>query len=88
MTLFLSAEVTPEGEGVGDFMVSDQNLEKKFGQSLVFVNSTLLENGGSIKCASSASLIQEALYVISCDYEDKTDWGREVSNNEHINIFI
>nr|AAK49454.1 cellulose synthase catalytic subunit [Nicotiana alata] len=53
-------------------------LEKKFGQSPVFVASTLLEDGGIPPGATSASLLKEAIHVISCGYEDKTEWGREV----------
>ncbi|KAG5573209.1 hypothetical protein H5410_062975 [Solanum commersonii] len=53
-------------------------LEKKFGQSPVFVVSTLLEDGGVPPGASSASLLKEAIHVISCGYEDKTEWGKEV----------
>ncbi|XP_006364140.1 cellulose synthase A catalytic subunit 2 [UDP-forming] [Solanum tuberosum] len=53
-------------------------LEKKFGQSPVFVASTLLEDGGVPPGASSASLLKEAIHVISCGYEDKTEWGKEV----------
>ncbi|KAH0736447.1 hypothetical protein KY285_012154 [Solanum tuberosum] len=53
-------------------------LEKKFGQSPVFVASTLLEDGGIPPGASSASLLKEAIHVISCGYEDKTEWGKEV----------
>ncbi|KAL8466873.1 hypothetical protein ACS0TY_035805 [Phlomoides rotata] len=53
-------------------------LEKKFGQSPVFVASTLLEDGGVPQGASSASLLKEAIHVISCGYEDKTEWGKEV----------
>jgi cellulose synthase A len=30
------------------------------------------------KGASSASLLKEAIHVISCGYEDKTEWGKEV----------
>nr|GMD85150.1 cellulose synthase A catalytic subunit 2 [UDP-forming]-like [Ipomoea batatas] len=52
-------------------------LEKKFGQSPVFVASTL-ENGGIPPGATSASLLKEAIHVISCGYEDKTEWGKEV----------
>ncbi|XP_010255732.1 PREDICTED: probable cellulose synthase A catalytic subunit 5 [UDP-forming] isoform X2 [Nelumbo nucifera] len=59
-------------------VTSEQKLEKKFGQSPVFVASTLLEDGGSLKSASPASLLKEAIHVISCGYEDKTDWGKEV----------
>lgn len=59
-------------------LMSEQKLEKKFGQSPVFVASTLLEDGGALKSASPASLLKEAIHVISCGYEDKTDWGKEV----------
>lgn len=54
-------------------------LEKKFGQSPVFVASTNLEDGGVPPDASPASLLKEAIQVISCGYEDKTEWGKEVS---------
>ncbi|KAJ6413488.1 hypothetical protein OIU84_006313 [Salix udensis] len=57
---------------------SQMKLEKKFGQSPVFVVSTLLENGGVPRDASPASLLREAIQVISCGYEDKTEWGKEV----------
>uniref|UniRef100_A0A2P2MR49 cellulose synthase (UDP-forming) n=1 Tax=Rhizophora mucronata TaxID=61149 RepID=A0A2P2MR49_RHIMU len=57
---------------------SQANLEKKFGQSPVFVASTLMENGGVPRGASPASLLREAIQVISCGYEDKTEWGKEV----------
>ncbi|KAH9612220.1 hypothetical protein KSS87_014507 [Heliosperma pusillum] len=53
-------------------------LEKKFGQSPVFVTSTLMEEGGLTHGVSEASLLREAIHVISCGYEDKTEWGKEV----------
>ncbi|XP_057417590.1 cellulose synthase A catalytic subunit 6 [UDP-forming]-like [Lotus japonicus] len=53
-------------------------LEKRFGQSPVFVASTNLEDGGIPPDASPASLLKEAIQVISCGYEDKTEWGKEV----------
>ncbi|KAJ0939903.1 putative cellulose synthase (UDP-forming) [Helianthus annuus] len=53
-------------------------IEKKLGQSPVFVASTFLEEGGVLPGASSASLLKEAIHVISCGYEDKTEWGKEV----------
>ncbi|PNY10849.1 cellulose synthase A catalytic subunit 6 [Trifolium pratense] len=53
-------------------------LEKRFGQSPVFVASTLLDDGGIPQGVSPASLLKEAIQVISCGYEDKTDWGKEV----------
>ncbi|KAI4310388.1 hypothetical protein MLD38_035370 [Melastoma candidum] len=57
---------------------AQMKLEKKFGQSPVFVASTLLEDGGIPLDASPASLLKEAIQVISCGYEDKTEWGKEV----------
>jgi cellulose synthase A len=59
-------------------------LEKKFGQSPVFLASTLMEDGGVPRGASSASLLKEAVHVISCGYEDKTEWGKEVWCNRFI----
>ncbi|KAK9069683.1 hypothetical protein SSX86_011587 [Deinandra increscens subsp. villosa] len=53
-------------------------IEKKFGQSPVFIASTLVEAGGVLPGAPSASLLKEAIHVISCGYEDKTEWGKEV----------
>ena len=60
--------------------MSTKNFEKKFGQSPVFIASTLLENGGVHHSASPGSLLKEAIHVISCGYEDKTEWGKEVSH--------
>nr|AFS95066.1 cellulose synthase [Rosa hybrid cultivar] len=59
-------------------LMPEHKLEKKFGQSPVFVASTLLEDGGSLKSTSPASLLKEVIHVISCGYEDKTEWGKEV----------
>ncbi|KAF4371645.1 hypothetical protein CsatB_023614 [Cannabis sativa] len=58
--------------------MSQVTLEKKFGQSPVFIASAILENGGVPQNVSPASLLKEALQVISCGYEDKTEWGKEV----------
>ncbi|KAH7520772.1 cellulose synthase A catalytic subunit 2 [UDP-forming] [Ziziphus jujuba] len=58
--------------------VSLIKLQKKFGQSQVFITSALKEDGGVPEVASPAYLLQEAIQVISCGYEDKTDWGKEV----------
>ncbi|XP_076889672.1 cellulose synthase A catalytic subunit 5 [UDP-forming]-like [Bidens hawaiensis] len=59
-------------------LVPQIKSEKKFGQSPVFVGSTFLEDGGVLPGTSSASLLKEAIHVISCGYEDKTEWGKEV----------
>ncbi|GLT44054.1 hypothetical protein SLA2020_179720 [Shorea laevis] len=68
-------------EGVSaekSFETMQMKLEKKFGQSPVFVASSLLEDGGVPQNATPASLLREAIQVISCGYEDKTEWGKEV----------
>jgi hypothetical protein len=59
-------------------MMSLKDFEKRFGQSPVFVASTLLENGGVPQSASPSALLKEAIHVISCGYEDKSEWGKEV----------
>ena len=61
-------------------LVPRQKLEKKFGQSPWFVASTLQENGGRVKGLDPSTLLDEAMHVISCGYEDKTEWGKEVSS--------
>ena len=62
--------------------MSQVKLEKKFGQSPVFVASTLVEGGGVPNDASPALLLKEAIQVISCGYEDKTEWGKEVRESQ------
>ncbi|KAF9594915.1 hypothetical protein IFM89_035479 [Coptis chinensis] len=51
-------------------------MEKRFGRSS-FCSSTLMEHGGVPQSASPETLFKEAIHVISCGYEDKSDWGRE-----------
>lgn len=58
--------------------MSLKSLEKRFGQSPVFISSALIEDGGLPKGTDAQLLIKEAIHVISCDYEEKTEWGREV----------
>ncbi|KAJ0111912.1 hypothetical protein Patl1_01723 [Pistacia atlantica] len=43
-----------------------------------FTASTLKEDGGLPEGTGSASLIKEAIHVISCGYEEKTEWGKEI----------
>jgi cellulose synthase A len=76
MTFFAMFSAGAETQKAG--IVNQVKLEKKFGQSSVFVASTLLENGGTLRSASPASLLKEAIHVIGCGYEDKTDWGKEI----------
>ncbi|VVB13296.1 unnamed protein product [Arabis nemorensis] len=70
-----------EGAGFDDekaLLMSQMSLEKRFGQSAVFVASTLMENGGVPPSATPENLLKEAIHVISCGYEDKSDWGMEI----------
>lgn len=60
-------------------LISQTSFEKTFGLSSVFIESTLMENGGVPDSANSSTLIQEAIHVISCGYEEKTAWGKEVT---------
>lgn len=68
-----------EGAGLDEeksLMMSRVDLEKRFGLSTVFVESTLMENGGVPSFADPDTLLQEAIHVISCGYEDKSEWGK------------
>ena len=59
--------------------MSQKSLEKRFGQSPVFIAATFMEQGGIPPSTNPATLLKEAIHVISCGYEDKTEWGKEVS---------
>lgn len=59
-------------------LMSQKNFEKRFGQSPVFITSTLMEEGGLPQGTNTTALIKEAIHVISCGYEEKTEWGKEV----------
>ncbi|CAI9107563.1 OLC1v1006946C1 [Oldenlandia corymbosa var. corymbosa] len=59
-------------------LMSQKNFEKRFGQSPVFIASTLMEEGGLPEGTNPTSLIKEAIHVISCGYEEKTEWGKEI----------
>ncbi|KAG6543884.1 hypothetical protein Mapa_014724 [Marchantia paleacea] len=68
-------------EGLDDeksSLMSMKNFEKRYGQSPVLIASTLLENGGVPHSANAGSLLKEAIHVISCGYEDKSEWGKEI----------
>lgn len=62
-------------------LISQMSFEKTFGLSSVFIESTLMENGGVAESANPSMLIKEAIHVISCGYEEKTEWGKEVAYN-------
>ena len=77
----VTCSISKLGAGFDDeksLLMSQMSLEKRFGQSAVFVASTLMENGGVPQSADPDNLLKEAIHVISCGYEDKTDWGSEV----------
>ena len=59
-------------------LISQMSFEKTFGLSSVFIESTLMENGGVPESVNPAALINEAIHVIGCGYEEKTAWGKEV----------
>nr|XP_010934249.1 cellulose synthase A catalytic subunit 7 [UDP-forming] [Elaeis guineensis] len=59
-------------------LMSQKSFEKRFGQSPVFIASTLMEDGGLPQGVNSNGLIKEAIHVISCGYEEKTEWGKEI----------
>jgi len=59
-------------------LISQMSFEKSFGLSSVFIESTLMENGGVPESANPSTLIKEAIHVISCGYEEKTEWGKEI----------
>eukprot|EP00850_Spirogloea_muscicola_P016808 SM000139S00125 [mRNA] locus=s139:206993:213164:- [translate_table: standard] len=66
------------GDGETDSLMTMRRFEKRFGQSPVFVLSTFKEEGGSVGAGNPSSILKEAIHVISCGYEEKTDWGKEV----------
>ncbi|KAK6917714.1 Cellulose synthase [Dillenia turbinata] len=59
-------------------LISQMSFEKTFGLSSVFIESTLMERGGVPDSANPSTLIKEAIHVISCGYEEKTEWGKEI----------
>ncbi|KAF0903445.1 hypothetical protein E2562_027868 [Oryza meyeriana var. granulata] len=59
-------------------------LERHFGQSPAFIASAFEEQGrrgdgdGSLDAAVAGSLLKEAIHVVSCAYEQRTRWGKEI----------
>ncbi|KAH0463657.1 hypothetical protein IEQ34_008239 [Dendrobium chrysotoxum] len=71
------------GIGIGvdedkQMLMSQMNFDKRFGQSVAFVTSTLMEQGGVPPSSSPAALLKEATQVISYGHEDKTEWRTEL----------
>ncbi|KAF4372386.1 hypothetical protein CsatB_012907 [Cannabis sativa] len=67
-----------DDEGHRALLMSQKSLEKRFGQSPVFIAATFMEQGGIPPSTNLATLLKEAIHVISCGYEDKTEWGKEI----------
>lgn len=67
-------------------LMSQKGLEKRFGQSAVFIAATFMEQGGIPPTTNPATLLKEAIHVISCGYEDKSEWGKEVV--EIVNSYV
>ncbi|XP_010541595.1 PREDICTED: cellulose synthase A catalytic subunit 1 [UDP-forming]-like [Tarenaya hassleriana] len=81
LPVFSAEDMEEMGEGYEDespFLMSQKRLEKRFGQSSVLVAATFMEKGGIPPSTNPATLLKEAIHVISCGYEDKTEWGKEI----------
>ncbi|XAR66591.1 Cellulose synthase (UDP-forming) [Bertholletia excelsa] len=76
--IFNLREIDNYDEYERSMLISQMSFEKTFGQSSVFIESTLMENGGVPDSANPSLLIKEAIHVISCGYEEKTAWGKEI----------
>lgn len=56
-------------------------LERHFGHSPAFIASAFASGGGgdlSTAAADASSLLREAIHVVSCAYEERTRWGKDV----------
>lgn len=77
-----NAEDVEEGldgyEEERSFLMTQKSLEKRFGHSPIFIASTFMEQGGIPPSTNPALLLKEAIHVISCGYEDKSEWGKEI----------
>ncbi|XP_062094389.1 cellulose synthase A catalytic subunit 8 [UDP-forming]-like [Humulus lupulus] len=76
--IFNLKEIDNYDEQERSMLISQMSFEKTFGLSSVFIESTLMENGGVPDSVNPSTLIKEAIHVISCGYEEKTEWGREI----------
>nr|UOF76307.1 IRREGULAR XYLEM 1 [Lupinus luteus] len=76
--IFNLREIDNYDEYERSMLISQMSFEKTFGLSTVFIESTLMENGGVPESANPSMLIKEAIHVISCAYEEKTEWGKEI----------
>ncbi|MQL90444.1 hypothetical protein Taro_023026 [Colocasia esculenta] len=75
--IFNLREIDNYDEYERSLLISQMSFEKTFGLSPVFIESTIMETGG-VQSADPSTLIKEAIHVISCGYEEKTEWGKEI----------
>ncbi|GAA0150060.1 DNA-binding transcription factor [Lithospermum erythrorhizon] len=76
--IFNLKEIESYDEYERSLLISQMSFEKTFGLSTVFIESTLMENGGLPDSSNPSTVIKEAIHVISCGYEEKTAWGKEI----------
>nr|AAD03417.1 secondary xylem cellulose synthase [Populus tremuloides]AAY21910.1 cellulose synthase [Populus tomentosa] len=76
--IFNLTEIDNYDEHERSMLISQLSFEKTFGLSSVFIESTLMENGGVPESANSPPFIKEAIQVIGCGYEEKTEWGKQI----------
>ncbi|KAK1382156.1 Cellulose synthase [Heracleum sosnowskyi] len=76
--IFNLREIENYDEYERSLLISQMSFEKTFGMSSVFIESTLMEHGGVADSTNPATMINEAIHVISCGYEEKTAWGKEI----------
>ncbi|KAF5194639.1 Cellulose synthase A catalytic subunit 8 [UDP-forming] [Thalictrum thalictroides] len=76
--VFNLREIESYDEFDRSLLISQMSFEKTFGLSNVFIESTMMEYGGVPDSANPSTLIKEAIHVISCGYEEKTAWGKEI----------
>ncbi|KAL5716495.1 cellulose synthase (UDP-forming) [Ranunculus cassubicifolius] len=76
--IFNLTEIENYDEYDRSLLISQMSFEKTFGLSSVFIESTMMEYGGVADSANPSTLIKEAIHVISCGYEEKTSWGKEI----------
>ncbi|KAF3324510.1 cellulose synthase A catalytic subunit 4 [Carex littledalei] len=77
--IFNLHEINNYDEYERSMLISKMSFEKTFGLSSVFIESTLMENGGVPESTNPSTLIKEAIHVIGCGYEEKTEWGKEIA---------
>ncbi|XVE98592.1 hypothetical protein REPUB_Repub03eG0119400 [Reevesia pubescens] len=81
LPIFNMEDIEEGVEGYDDersLLMSQKSLEKRFGQSPVFIAATFMELGGIPTSTNPPTLLKEAIHVISYGYEDKTEWGKEI----------